>query len=56
MDKSRAESEELEAAHQEIAQDEVRESEALEWAEATLADAKDEPRVSPDERYGCQPS
>ena len=34
----------LEAAYQEMAQDEVRENEALEWAEATLGDVGDEPR------------
>jgi len=34
----------LEAAYQQMAQDEVRENEALEWAEATLGDVSDEPR------------
>ncbi len=35
---------ELAAAYQEMAQDEERESEALEWAEATVADVADEAR------------
>ncbi len=35
---------ELEAAYQQMAQDEAREAEALEWAEATLGDVADEPR------------
>ena len=34
----------LEAAYQEMAQDRQRESEALEWAEATLGDVRDEAR------------
>jgi hypothetical protein len=34
----------LEAAYQQMAQDEAREAEALEWAEATLRDVGDEPR------------
>ena len=34
----------LEAAYQQMAQDESREAEALEWAEATLRDVGDEPR------------
>jgi hypothetical protein len=34
----------LETAYRRMAQDEVRESEALEWAEATLADVADETR------------
>jgi hypothetical protein len=34
----------LEAAYQQMAQDESREAEALEWAEATLSDVGDEPR------------
>jgi len=34
----------LEAAYQRMAQDEVREAEALEWSEATLGDVSDEPR------------
>jgi hypothetical protein len=46
--------EELEATYREMAQDEVRESEALEWAEATLGDVKDESQVSPDERHGYE--
>ena len=34
----------LEAAYKQMAQDEVREAEALEWSEATIGDASDEPR------------
>jgi predicted CopG family antitoxin len=34
----------LEAAYREMAADEEREREALEWAEATIADVADEPR------------
>jgi predicted CopG family antitoxin len=34
----------LEAAYQQMAQDEEREAEALEWAEATVSDVSDEPR------------
>jgi predicted CopG family antitoxin len=34
----------LETAYQQMAQDESREAEALEWAEATLRDVGDEPR------------
>lgn len=34
---------ELEAAYEQMAQDEARETEALEWAEATLGDLSDEP-------------
>lgn len=34
----------LEAAYQQMAQDEVREAEALEWAEATVRDVSDETR------------
>jgi glutamate-1-semialdehyde 2,1-aminomutase len=34
----------LESAHQQMAQDEVREGEALEWAEATIGDVSDEAR------------
>ena len=34
----------LEAAYAEMAQDEEREAEALEWAEATIGDSADEPR------------
>ena len=36
--------EELELAYAEMAQDEEREAEALEWAEGTLGDVSDEPR------------
>jgi predicted CopG family antitoxin len=35
---------ELEAAYEQMAQDEEREAEALEWAEATLGDVSDETR------------
>jgi predicted CopG family antitoxin len=35
---------ELEAAYKQMAQDEEREAEALEWAEATLGDVSDETR------------
>ncbi len=35
---------ELEAAYSQMARDEGREAEALEWAEATLQDVSDEPR------------
>lgn len=34
----------LEAAYSRMATDEARESEALEWAEATIGDVKDETR------------
>lgn len=34
----------LEAAYMEMAKDEARESEALEWAEATIGDVADEAR------------
>jgi predicted CopG family antitoxin len=34
----------LEAAYEQMAQDEEREAEALEWAEATLRDVSDETR------------
>ncbi len=36
--------EDLTAAYQEMAQDEEREEDALEWAEATVADVADEAR------------
>lgn len=36
--------EELELAYVQMAQDEEREAEALEWSEATLRDVSDEPR------------
>ena len=35
---------ELEAAYMEMAQDELREGEALEWADATIGDVGDEAR------------
>jgi len=34
----------LEAAYQQMVQDEEREAEALEWAEATIGDVSDEAR------------
>jgi len=34
----------LRAAYKQMAQDEVRESEALEWSEAMIGDVSDEPR------------
>ncbi len=34
----------LEAAYKQMAQDEIREAEALEWSEATIGDVRDEPR------------
>ena len=34
----------LEAAYQQMAQDEEHEAEALEWAETTMSDVSDEPR------------
>ncbi len=34
----------LEAAYRQMAEEESRESEALEWAEATIGDVSDEPR------------
>ena len=34
----------LDEAYRQMAQDEVRESEALEWSEATIKDVSDEPR------------
>lgn len=37
-------SQDLVAAYREMAQDETREDEALEWSEATIGDVKDEPR------------
>ena len=39
MDETRDMPESLDAEYREMARDEVRESEALEWAEATVADA-----------------
>jgi len=35
---------ELEVAYAQMAQDEQREADALEWSEATVADVSDEPR------------
>jgi len=37
-------SKDLEAAYRQMAQEEAREAEALEWAEATLGDVADEAR------------
>ncbi len=37
-------SQELEAGYHQMAQDEAREAEALEWAEATIGDVRDEAR------------
>jgi hypothetical protein len=37
-------SQDLEAAYQQMAQDEVREAEALEWSEDAIGDVGDEPR------------
>ena len=34
----------LEEGYQQMAQDEAREQEALEWSEATIGDVRDEPR------------
>ena len=34
----------LEAAYKQMAQDEAREAEALDWSEATIGDVSDEPR------------
>jgi len=34
----------LELAYQQMAQEELREAEALEWSEATIGDVSDEPR------------
>jgi len=35
---------ELQAAYKQMGQDEAREAEALDWAEATIGDVADEPR------------
>ncbi len=37
-------SQDIQAAYKQMAQDESRESEALEWAETTIGDVRDEPR------------
>ena len=37
-------SQELETGYQQMAEDEAREAEALEWAEATIGDVRDEAR------------
>lgn len=44
LDDSPADESTLELGYQQMAQDEERESEALEWAEATIGDVADEPR------------
>ena len=42
MNEPQMDRESLEAGYREMAQDEEREAEALEWAEATVIDAADE--------------
>ena len=44
LDEAPADEAALELGYQQMAQDEERESEALEWAEATIGDVADEPR------------
>lgn len=44
LDDAPTEESALELGYQEMAQNEQRESEALEWAEATVGDVADEPR------------
>ena len=44
LDEEPADEAALELGYQQMAQDEERESEALEWAEATIGDVADEPR------------
>ena len=44
LDEGPADEAALELGYQQMAQDEERESEALEWAEATIGDVADEPR------------
>ncbi len=44
LDDSPTDESTLELGYQQMAQDEERESEALEWAEATIGDVADEPR------------
>ncbi len=44
LDEAPADDVELELGYKQMAQDEEREAEALEWAEATIGDVADEPR------------
>jgi hypothetical protein len=44
LDEAPTEDAALELGYQQMGQDEERESEALEWAEATIGDVADEPR------------
>jgi len=44
LDEAPADDAELELGYKQMAQDEEREAEALEWAEATIGDVADEPR------------
>jgi hypothetical protein len=44
LDDAPADETALELGYQQMAQDEEREAEALEWAEATIGDVADEPR------------
>jgi hypothetical protein len=44
LDDAPADEDALELGYQQMAKDEERESEALEWAEATIGDVADEPR------------
>ena len=44
LDDAPADESALELGYQQMAQDEERETEALEWAEATIGDVADEPR------------
>jgi hypothetical protein len=44
LDDAPADEASLELGYQQMAQDEEREAEALEWAEATIGDVADEPR------------
>lgn len=44
LDEKPEEDSTLELGYQQMAQDEERETEALEWAEATVGDVADEPR------------
>jgi hypothetical protein len=44
LDEAPADETALELGYQQMAQDEEREAEALDWAEATIGDVADEPR------------
>jgi hypothetical protein len=55
MNQSHPMPDELEAAYREMAQDEAQESEALELAEATVEDVRNEPQIAPGEPHGCEP-